>query len=71
MIRYMSKCNGCAECVHCGRAFEQFEFVSCDACGEEGLDRYYVYEGEEYCEECMKDKLLEEAIRIGDVKFEC
>ncbi len=50
-----SCCNGCPECIGCGRNRETYTYVECSKCGctcEEG--EYYECEGHagEYCSTC-------------------
>jgi hypothetical protein len=55
MTKEVSGCVGCglSPCYHC-KGLE----ITCDECGSE-IDSYYeIYDvdGEELCEECLKDK---------------
>lgn len=59
-----SRCNGCAECVHCGRSEQESVYYECDKCGEEADFRYG---GKDYCCECLtvqleKDGVIEEIL---------
>jgi hypothetical protein len=62
------------ECVDCGlpclgRAcrYRAVPHWFCDECGQEfNPDELYAFDGQELCEECLKDILLERAIKDGD-----
>lgn len=45
-----SACNGCAECIQCGRRYQFYTYYECDSCGDEALFRYG---DEDYCESCL------------------
>ena len=50
------RCNGpdqdCDNCTRCGGCEK---YVECDVCGEYCSDSYYEINGEEICEDCMKE----------------
>lgn len=50
-----NKCNGCAECVHCGRKYEERTVLVCDVCGDEAQELYETENGQE-CEDCIVEK---------------
>ena len=51
MKKIETRCNGCPECVGCGRKHEEWSYYECDRCGS--LEQLYIYEGEEICAECL------------------
>lgn len=53
MIKRESKCNGCAECVRCGRKHRHETLVFCDGCGTIIEDEVYEIDGKHYCDECI------------------
>lgn len=58
MITYENRCVDCADELGCiGRACpnRNVEVHYCDNCGEE-LDVIYEVDGDELCEECLKDR---------------
>jgi hypothetical protein len=46
-----TNCNGCPECVGCGRKFEEWSYHECDICGS--LEQLYIYDGKEICADCL------------------
>lgn len=58
LIRRESDCNGCGECVQCGRRFTSHPIYECDKCGRETTQVFETEDGEDYCERCY-DELLE------------
>ena len=46
-----TNCNGCPECIGCGRKYEEWTYYECDRCGS--LEQLYRYEGEEICADCL------------------
>ena len=54
MIKYENECVGCPQCVHCGR--DKTQHLYCDRCGEDS-EELYVFDGEELCEDCLKNSL--------------
>lgn len=55
-------CNGCPECIHCGRNAD-VEVLQCDECGAYE-DELFIYDGEELCIDCIKKRL--ERVTIDD-----
>ena len=55
MIKFENECVGCPQgCVHCGR--DKTQHLYCDRCGEDS-EELYVFDGEELCEDCLKNSL--------------
>ena len=55
MIKYENECVGCPQgCIHCGR--DKTQHLYCDRCGEDS-EELYVFDGEELCEDCLKNSL--------------
>ena len=55
MIKYENECVGCPQgCIHCGR--DKTQHLYCDRCGAD-CEELYVFDGEELCEDCLKDSL--------------
>ena len=54
-----SACNGCAECIHCGRNYQYYTYYECDSCGGEAE---YQYAGKDYCGDCLIEALLNEGV---------
>lgn len=54
MIKYVNGCNGCAECIGCGRD-KSIKILVCDCCETE--DDLYEFDGEELCIDCIREKL--------------
>ena len=54
-----SACNGCAECIHCGRSYQYYTHYECDSCGDEAE---YQYGGKDYCRDCLIETLLKEGV---------
>ena len=46
-------CNGCAECIGCGRGIVTELQLFCDICNEH-IEKAYVIDGEDVCEECLE-----------------
>ena len=47
-----TNCNGCPECIGCGRKYEEWTYHECDRCGS--LEQlYYTSDGEELCATCI------------------
>lgn len=55
MIERESECNGCAECVLCGRKHRHKKYVRCDGCGVVIEDEVYEIDGKHYCDSCILD----------------
>lgn len=56
-IKTYNDCMGCPECKNCGRDKDYTaECIVCDECGQEELETAYVYEGQEYCRDCLIEK---------------
>lgn len=59
MVRYENHCCGCATdsypCMGSTCSRRNVEVHYCDHCGEE-LEEIYDVDGEELCEECLKEK---------------
>lgn len=58
MVKYENQCCDCATdgypCLGNLCALRRVEVYYCDQCGEE-LDEIYDVDGEELCEECLKE----------------
>ena len=55
MSKYENDCVGCPQgCVHCGR--DKTQHIYCDRCGAD-CEELYVFDGEELCEDCLKNSL--------------
>ena len=46
-----TRCNGCPECIGCGRKYEEWSYHECDRCGS--LEQLYIFGNEEICAECL------------------
>jgi len=61
MVRYEDQCCGCAvpgyPCRGSSCPNRDVPVYYCDKCGEE-LEEVYEVDGEELCEECLKEKFL-------------
>lgn len=60
MIKYEDTCNGCSDCIHCGRDKKQ-KFVYCDFCGDliPEYKNYFLYKGEkESCASCVRETIF-------------
>lgn len=59
MVRYENQCCDCATpsypCMGASCPLRKVEVHYCDDCGEE-LDEIYDVDGDELCEECLKEK---------------
>ena len=53
-----TECNGCAECVGCGRQFRNIRVKFCDKCGNEVDKLYYDEKHREICWECYRDQFI-------------
>ena len=52
-----SKCNGCPDCIGCGRSREFVYWYECDGCkGEFEYFELEEYEGEFLCEDCIAER---------------
>ena len=51
-------CNGCAECIGCGRKHEYYTYFECDKCGAGETELFVGINGEELCFECYKNQFL-------------
>ena len=64
MVRIENQCLGCEDLgMHClGAACprKRVEVRICDKCGEE-LDDIYEVDGEELCEDCLKERFLKKS----------
>lgn len=56
MIRTVDACQGCAECIGCGRKWQKHRVIICDYCGKE-CDPAYIVNGEHLCEDCVLNSL--------------
>ena len=55
MIRVENECVGCPQgCIHCGR--DKTQHLYCDRCGEDS-EELFIFDGEELCEDCLKNSL--------------
>ena len=54
-----NECNGCAECIHCGRRYQFYTYYECDSCGDEAE---YRYDGSDYCKSCLLEALKSDGI---------
>ena len=61
-----SACNGCAECIHCGRSHQFYTYYECDSCGDEAE---YWYDDKDYCESCLLEALKSDGV-IEDIPEE-
>ena len=52
-----TNCNGCPECIGCGRKYEEWTYHECDRCGS--LEQLYIWDGEELCGKCILNELEE------------
>lgn len=57
MIRTVDACQGCAECIGCGRKWQKHKVIICDYCGKE-CDWVYLLNGDHICADCL-DEVLE------------
>lgn len=49
------KCNGCPECMGCGRSYEYYYTYRCDACGVEEYDKMFTDNyGRDLCNDCLE-----------------
>ena len=60
MIKYENECYGCATesypCLGNICPNRNVKHLYCDRCGDE-CDELYVFDGEELCEDCLKNSL--------------
>lgn len=50
------RCNGPdQDCDNCTRSGECNKYIECDYCGSDCVEEYYEIDGNDYCEECMKE----------------
>lgn len=60
MIEVENRCVGCAPergCMGRGCPNREVEVLYCDRCGDEiSFDDAYVVDGEDLCEDCLKDE---------------
>lgn len=54
-----SACNGCAECIQCGRRYQFYTYYECDSCGDEAK---YRYDDKDYCEDCLLKALKSDGV---------
>lgn len=63
MIKIENHCLGCTtsgmHCIGIGCPNRSVEVCYCDKCGEE-IGEVYEVDGEDLCEECLKDKFRKE-----------
>ena len=63
MVRYENQCCGCATpsypCMGASCPLTKVAVHHCDNCDEE-LDEIYEVDGEELCEECLKERFRRE-----------
>jgi hypothetical protein len=64
MIKEVDDCQGCAECVGCGRKYRKHKVIVCDLCGKEVEEVHIVY-GDHICNDCLPDMF--EKISVDDV----
>ena len=55
MVKYESNCNGCPDCIGCGRSHKKVAVVYCDICNHEIQDDVYNLDGQHVCEDCLKE----------------
>ena len=65
MVKYENQCCGCAvpgyPCLGKSCPNRNVKVVYCDRCGEEiDPDEVYSVEGEDICEECLKEQFKKE-----------
>lgn len=53
MIETRNECNGCAECVGCGRKYQKYKVLICDYCHNE-VEVAYVLNGDHVCADCLE-----------------
>ena len=55
-----NSCNGCTDCIMCGRK-TPVEHIICDKCGDEIPDESLIFEddGDELCEDCFIERYYE------------
>lgn len=63
MIETFDACNGCADCIGCGRKYDVRKAYVCDMCGDviseyDGQPLGFAFNGKDLCEDCMKDITL-------------
>lgn len=62
MVKYENHCCGCAvpayPCEGASCSLRSVPVHYCDKCGEELTDDIYDVDGEELCEDCLKEKFL-------------
>lgn len=63
-IKLTDACNGCAECIGCGRK-AKYRAVFCDVCGEETGSRVYLVDGKQLCDTCALEVI--ESVRAEDL----
>ena len=62
-------CNGCPECIGCGRRHQYYTIWECDKCGDEWSDGKEMFVGlnnEELCWECYKGQFETMYLEFGD-----
>jgi len=62
MIKYENSCNGCPDCIGCGRD-RKYPVWYCDRCGESFYEEGYLTEiagGEELCDKCLEEESEED-----------
>lgn len=49
------KCNGCPDCIGCGRKYEYYYTYVCDECGHESDEKMFVDNcGQDICDFCLE-----------------
>ena len=59
MVKVENGCVGCPPemgCMGSSCPNRNVKVIYCDCCGEEICDEVYEVEGEDLCEDCLKDK---------------
>ena len=65
MIREVDDCNGCAECIGCGRKYRKYKVIECDICGQE-VEEARIVNGDQGCLDCLPDMF--EVIKAEDLE---
>lgn len=61
LIRRETMCNGCPECVGCGRDLLKTDVFRCDQCGEEFYEgNGKEIDGQDLCWSCVDERESEE-----------
>ncbi len=68
MIESRSMCNGCAECIGCGRIYRKYKALICDYCHGEVEWAYFDEKtGDHICEECLPGSGVLGVVREEDL----